>query len=63
MWIPFIDPSGVCSQSLLPDYGFNMTSYIATYTVIQYIPDSLCSQPWGLIEANMTKTGLRMKSV
>ena len=63
IWIPFIDPSGICSQSLLPDYGFNMTSYTAICTMTQHIPDSLCSQLWGLIEVNMTKADLRMKSV
>lgn len=36
-----------------------MTSYIAVYTMIQYIPDSLCSQLWGLTEVNMTKTGFK----
>lgn len=32
-----------------------MTSYIAVYTMIQYIPDSLCSQLWGLTEVKPHK--------
>lgn len=57
---PFHYSSGIFSQSLLPDHGFNKMPDI----VIYIMTDFLCSQPLGLMEVKTAATDqLRMKCI